>query len=594
MIVRTSSTWFRSFCAGLLTVILIACGGGGGGGDDGPTPPPASTPLATGTFTKTFGPNADDIIATPFHGDFDQKVQILYTASEINGTGYIHALRFRRGEVTAAESCPNTTIRLGHTSVSVLTNTFADNVEQGRGSLLTVLDDATVTIPAGDADSWFEIPLAVDFYHNGEDNLVVEVERSTACSTSIRTTRYTAATNRMIHSSFADNVPGTAEHDPLVGNLSSPDVYQNWIQFVFAGGDNTVLRSQDDFFVVVSSETAPFTDHPTDGRKAQMLYTASEINGAGPITGIGFQLDQGLIFDVDYEITVKMGHTVLDSLTNTFANNFSTTPQTIAQNTVFEMPRDYYPADGFFWISFPGSFNYNGTDNLVVEIETNNVPDHFGEIQMRLHTTLLDDRLGKLIGQLGAETGTRLTASFVPAKLRFNGGDMLVMPDAPGPYPRPFAGDIGNTVQMRYAATQLGSAADITGLSLQLAEDSTAEEYTGFSVVMSYTSVSNMSATLADNLDNPATLFTGTIDIPAGMRRGDWVDIPLSTFSYDATKSLLIQITQNAGTSGITNNIFVGDNPGSGIGTATLGNPTFDLEFDPFANAAIRLKYSKD
>lgn len=240
---------------------------GGSGGSSG------QTPLATGAFTKTFGPDDDGGNAYPFHGSEDQKVQLLYTAAEINGSGNISALRFRRGSGLdpAQQTCPNTTIRLGHTSLTALTGVFGANVEEGRGSLATVLNNAMVTISAGSIGDWFEIPLATTFNYNGVDNLVVEIERTTECSATVMTSYYSASSNRRAHSTAPDTNPGVAQHNQATG---SADTFPNWIQFAFTGGDNSIAYTASP-----ADNGYPFNS--STNNKVQLLYPANEINGSG-------------------------------------------------------------------------------------------------------------------------------------------------------------------------------------------------------------------------------------------------------------------------------------------------------------------------
>ena len=141
----------RFYTTGIITVLgmflLAACGGGGGGGSSsggGPT---------TGTFTKTVEGVGTSNNTFPFtDANSSQILQQLYLASEIKGSGFINRLSFRYSfDAASAVNCPNMTVKLGHTSLTSLTTTFANNVEQGRGSQVTVIDNATITIPAGTA-----------------------------------------------------------------------------------------------------------------------------------------------------------------------------------------------------------------------------------------------------------------------------------------------------------------------------------------------------------------------------------------------------------------------------------------------------------
>ncbi len=218
----------RSLILLITLVALTACGGSG------------STSLPIGTFFKTYNPADFGFSSYPFSATSDLKMQLLYTAAEINGSGNLTALRFRRDLDSSQTNCPNTTIRLGHTNLTALTATFDNNVERGQGSLVTVLDNAAVTIPAGSAGEWFEIPLTAPFAFNGVDNLVVEMEQFTACSATVRTDIYGAA-GRNARATTTDTTPGAADHNQTTAD--TVDTFHNVMQFVFACGDNYIYTT---------------------------------------------------------------------------------------------------------------------------------------------------------------------------------------------------------------------------------------------------------------------------------------------------------------------------------------------------------------
>jgi len=148
-------------------VSIIGTGGGGGGGGGGGD---GSTSLATGEFTKTVTLNSNIGWASPFNAPNNRHLQQLYLASDINGAGYIQSIELRLNTATAGCSS-DATIKMGHTSLGVLTNTFANNVEQGKGTLETVRTGA-FSVPAGSAGDYFTIILDTPFLYNGVDNLV--------------------------------------------------------------------------------------------------------------------------------------------------------------------------------------------------------------------------------------------------------------------------------------------------------------------------------------------------------------------------------------------------------------------------------------
>jgi hypothetical protein len=137
---QKNKLYFLIILIAVLALIIPACGddsGGGVGGGGGGS-------LPDGIFIKT----AQLDFNTGWGGHFGSffknlRVQHLYLADWIGGSGYITAIAFQSNTTTAAEvTCPDLTLKMGHTSLSALTNTFANNVEQGKGSVETVLTNA--------------------------------------------------------------------------------------------------------------------------------------------------------------------------------------------------------------------------------------------------------------------------------------------------------------------------------------------------------------------------------------------------------------------------------------------------------------------
>lgn len=122
------------------------------------------------------------------------------------------------------------------------------------------------------------------------------------------------------------------------------------------------------------SQSGNTTTSPVSGyfnsRRIQIVYTAAELNAGGAAAG---NIER-LAWDVSVaygdpgglpNYTVKMAHiTTPDIPTTTFI-----TPLTTVKN-----PYSYIPATGFNDITFDTPFNWNGTDNILVDICFNNAP----------------------------------------------------------------------------------------------------------------------------------------------------------------------------------------------------------------------------
>ncbi len=487
--------------------------------------------LATGTFTKAFAPASAGSNQYLFY-DGDVKNQSLYLASEINGAGDITTLRFEfNGPHAASTTCPNTTIKLGHTNLTALTTTFAGNVETGQGSLVTVLNNATVTIPAGAGSTWFDIPLTTPFHYNGVDNLVVQIDHPTACSTPVYTGYITSGTFRRALAFATDTTPGTAEYNATTAN--GADGVLPLMQFVFAGGDDLAYYGNTD------SIGSPFISNAS-WRHVQMLHPAATLKGSGPITGIGMVLGTAFANPTTaetYTVTIKLGHSTLAALTNNFAGNFSGSPVTVASGLVFTVPANV-PPGSTLWLPITGNLNYDGTDNLIVDIDVTAASAGstiwmFGSAPSQF-----------LQAASGAATGT-VSNTGCATKFRFNGSTMDVMP---GPATSGSSQVLGNStsgrVESLYEPVYLGTGGTIDSIAVRLKTAPSAATLTNYKIYMGHGASPQfaLTDTYAGSMANGGTLvYSGTLNVPGTLKAGDWFTIPLQTpFTYDPTQRLTV------------------------------------------------------
>lgn len=515
------------FLASMLTHPL-GCGGGGGDGGGG------SPPLATGTFTKTVNITSNGENWAPFKDTPDNEtLQQLYYASEVQGAGYLTGISFRRSSTMVYDVfCNDMTVKLGHTNITAVSNTFENNVETGQGTLVTVINNETIMIPAGPGGEYFDIPLTKPFYYNGVDNLIVEFRRAAACSGIAGVDRNSAmATDRQANTYLGNVVTG-----PIL----------RLTKFHFSGGDDIATMPSG----TPGQHAYPFiSGTQTAGRKAQFLYTPAEIDGEGPITGIGFMLNVAST-GATYSYTVRIGHaTISDFVGNTtFDNNFSDTPVIVANNASLVLPAGV-PAGEYFWLPLHGAFTYNGVDNLIVEVETT-----ASTASTYIRALSGTGTNAKLHGSLGAATGEPIDMK-TPMKFRFNGGTVDKIVGTGGFDTNHWFTDVpeGTVDQYLYLASELGTGGAITRVACRLDDDNiigptTATDYTNFDMVMSHTTATSLGTDFAANLPSPVTVHSGTFSLPAGLIAGDWVEVPLQTaFSYDPAKNLVIQVRSDSG-----------------------------------------------
>lgn len=547
---------WRVLIGAFLLSMLTACGGGGGGGGGG-----APAPLATGTFTKT----VEIAPATTYWGGlFDTAVQnrymFLLTAADINGSGKVRSVRFKyNATLASAVSCPNTTIKMGATTVATLSTTYASNVNEGAGSFTTVLNNAAVTIPAGSAGSYFNIDVATPFDYNGKDNLIVEVTRTAACTANVGAVVTAAGYNAAVYSSVSSTaVTGTA------------GAFSTHMQLVFSGGENLV-RAADRAGV-----NGNFYAPASQGR-AQYLILASDIVGSGPVTGIQFTPSGGVVpapMTATYKLTLSHVAPATSTLGTTFASNVGTNATVVAQAVTVSVNTGATE----WWVPLTGSFNYDGTSNLLVDVEATAVTGGFVvEYQNSSGTRIMAN------ADPAAATGSVLGPRGLEPKLRFHGAPVAKLSLGTGLQNAIFSGTLSTATL--YSATDLGTAGSITSVSCRLWSASTAASYANFKVVMGHATGSTLSGTAATDFVSQNTVFSGTIAVPAGLLAGDWIDIPLtSAFAYDGKRNLIVWIGNGGAASGtaVVNNCQGEANAtrypnGLGLSTTGVGSATYGL-----------------
>jgi len=528
---RKGSLTLRMLVLLSLLAFTAACGGGGGGG--------ASAP-AKGTFTKEpFKSSAAGWGGVFDNGIATMRVQNLYSgttgSNQLTGSGYITKIGFKAdSSVVSAFTCTGVTVKMGHTSLGVLTTTYANNVEEGKGSLVTVVQDKTVTIPVLSAGDYITIDLTTPFYYNGVDNLVVDYIRAGTC---------TANVDLMYDDT---GISGQAVQGPsIVSATGGLDLPIN-TKFTFSGGENLVI-AQDQ-----AGDNANFIA-PGQAGRTQMMILASDITGAGLITGMAIQPDTTTLGGMLTGVTVVLAHsapTITNLVANFAANRAnSSSATTVVSNLTYTIPANL---DTPVWIPFTGSFNYDGSSNILVDIIVSSatmtyVIDYKNVVEIRTVTS----------SDPSAATGAARSRALQPT-FRFKGGSIDAGIGATSSSGQVFQGDgDGAEIQSLYHASELGTGGSIASISLRLLGDSVAATHSNYTVKIGHTAKTTLiiADTYASNMDENLTVHSGSFSIPAGLKAGDWITMPLSSaFTYNPTKNLAV-LFSTAGGAGSNNSV---------------------------------------
>lgn len=505
----------------IFSVALAGCGGSGGSGN--------VAPLATGAFIKTVEGNGDSEFFLFGTMANQARSMFLLPAGDISASGELSALRLQlHVDVDEEFTCSGVTVRVGHTSVDGLDTTFDANIG-GKGALVTVIDSAMLTIPAGNAGDFFEIPFADTAYYNGVDNLLIDINRLQTCSNAADLrVQSSVGYIGVVTAGAADAVAGVGSEARLSATL------------VFSGGDNRVLA--EDRAGNNSRAIAP-----ASAGRSQFLILANDIDGAGPITGIQFPLATELTEPLSGTYTVTLAHVPQGTTVFTesaFAENIVDAPTVVASDVAFTVPA----GASQFWLPLTKSFDYDGTRHLLIDVKARDVS---GGVSLR-YQNVSGNRVLAIQGDPNAETGFIYARGLEP-QLRFHGAtiDRVSVGGVGDPWLFPITA-AGLSSQVLYLSSDLGTGGTITKLACRMNTlASTETEYTNFQVVMSHTDATALVEEMAANLSDPLVVYEGSYTVPAGLVQGDWVEIPLSTgFAYDGVRNLVIQTRSDAAVKG--------------------------------------------
>jgi hypothetical protein len=341
-----------------------------------------------------------------------------------------------------------------------------------------------------------------------------------------------------------------------------------------------------DLGTATSSNVIPFRNTAYD--RAQYLYTAAQVAGSGRMTTLRFRRFATVATDTSCpSLTVRFGHTSFAALTTTFASNVETgqgSLVTVIDNSSFNVPAGAAGA----WIDIPLQvpFDYNGVNNLVVDIErpaacSQNVGVN---TQAAANTRMTTQTAGSTTGAVDT---SRNMAQFV-----FAGGDAKIDFGGVGGNIFPFANP-GRRTQALYLAPEINGSGLITGVAFQLNAISPslpAGTYT-YTLKLGHSTLASLTTSFAGNYSgSPVTAASEvTFTIPANIPAGEWVWVPIpdGAFVYNGTDNLIVEVVASSGTAdtqlrvattaGAGRRAFVNGDPTGTAATGTVDNSAYHL-----------------
>ncbi|MBS3789638.1 MAG: DNRLRE domain-containing protein, partial [Candidatus Thermoplasmatota archaeon] len=313
-------------------------------------------PQVTNLDEKDYGPvehisgTFDGSNSHPFTGTIADSFhyQTLYTPNQVGSSGRITRLSVRRTDMDVG-NFSNLEISLAHTTLDNLTTTFSNNY---HGELIEVFSADNMELNSSDNDPWVDFDLNDDFIYDTSYNLVVDITWNGDGDTSV----FTSVTQET----------GTKRVWSIDGGSPSGDHRKTVYRFTTEVLHDSVIDAG------TQVNTIPFW--PTrDYYKAQMLFNSSELsNRQGIIDILSFYRTTTTTGEATFpDLTFNLAHTTLESLTDTYEDNYYGDLTEVLNVPSFTFESGY----GWVDIDIDNTFNYNGQDNLLLEIEWNGDAD---------------------------------------------------------------------------------------------------------------------------------------------------------------------------------------------------------------------------
>lgn len=279
-------------------------------------------------------------------------VQMLYTPSEIGKSGRITSIAFK---VASASSMSTSEVKvyLGHKS-----DRFSGTTDYVRSTNLTLVYFGTPTL--GQTTGWEKLSFNQgSFNYNGTNDLVVVVtKKCTTYNSSLKYYYFEGGDFTLYRRSDSDTSLGnvTNTYDSYDSSTQRPSV-----RFEMEGAkDVPSLASIGDNTSLIGN-VLPYSNYFSYST-TQSLYTPTEIGLRGKITSIAFEVATTSSLATS-EVKVYLGHkSGKFSGINDYVRSANLT-------LVYSGSPILGRTKGWEKLQFnQGSFNYNGTDNLVVVV----------------------------------------------------------------------------------------------------------------------------------------------------------------------------------------------------------------------------------
>jgi len=305
----------------------------------------------------------DNII--PFRGEAgynECRYQALYTSEEVGAEGKVVRISVNRsltwGDFSGNFS--NVVIRMAHTDLDNLTDTFDDNY---NGFLIEVFKANNLVMNSSDDNTWFSFDLNGNFTYDSAHNLLIDIQwkGDGGLSIGLQSHDSGSALRRLwnqtdMTSPTGDTDAGYPVHSVPVMKFSV-DAVKN------AAFDNSIYGVGYGY---------PFNPDSLSSLRMQTMWNRTEIGeSSGTINKIYFQRTKAFSSpDEDWVVvenfSIRLAHSNNESLGTVFEDNHMDPWVEVFNRSSYNVSVSGKPE----WIGFvlDRPFVYNGNDNIVMDI----------------------------------------------------------------------------------------------------------------------------------------------------------------------------------------------------------------------------------
>lgn len=287
--------------------------------------------------------------------------------------------------------------------------------------------------------------------------------------------------------------------------------------------------------------------------RLQFLVRAADLGGAGPMLGLSLRSAAPIDHCVCRQLVIRLAHTDKSELGGDLAANLATGNL----HTVLSADHKVLPAaprGEYFSLVFDRPFNYNGADNLVVEISC-----AAASVPVTVMASPGEPSYHAAVVALGpAGVGAFPPTTHLPhLEFRFAGGVSTLCRSQNSVNEFIPFNNFSNLHKMQtiYYSDEINGAGRITGIGMRIGQACRLAQTHTINLRLGHTSRDELSGDFGENFDlaPPAVLADqARVQVPADVVAGEYIWLPLhdGSFVYNGVDNLLleVEVTASSGT----------------------------------------------